>query len=864
MLESGTRLGPYRIDGLLGEGGMGRVYSAVDTRLDRRIAIKVLAAHLSSSPQLRERFEREARAISSLSHPNICALYDVGTEGTTEYLVMELVEGETLADRLARGRLPLDLVLRYGQEIASALAEAHSRGVIHRDLKPGNVMITRSGAKLLDFGLAKTAAAPQVGPQAATEQLKPLTAEGTLLGTFQYMAPEQLEGKEADTRTDIFALGALIYEMATGERAFHGSSRASLIASILDRQPPPIAAALPAAPASLDRLIKACLEKVPAARLQSAHDVATTLRWIADETAAPDAGTKSRVGRYVYVLALAVMVIATGAALVFGLRPQHEEPTGVHLTLTAPEGDDIKAAWLSPSGRIALEYEVNGETHMGVRTLADQRVRDLGRIATRGYVFWSPDEKSIGYFDGWGKRMAKVPVDGGIPRSIVDMGYGYGADWGDDGNIVFTPAFYQPLFIVPDDGGEPRQLTSLDASVNEITQAWPLILPEQQGILYLSIRRGAKSQLVHRRADGILREVIQADAMVGYTPPFVVFSRRGDLYAVPFDPDTSEAEGQPKQIASGVAFHEGDSKVWASVDRVGNLLYKPSTPNRRRVRIYDRQGRTSNQPLLEDDDLSHPRISPDGKRVMFTRWDRAAGESMLYRLDLERGTRTVITPSPRNGWSGLWHPDGERVIFTAAADEDYDLFMQFDDPQAQPIALWRGVSDDKLALDVTPDGKQILVAEYRPGSLYDLWLVPVDSPEKRTLLQGGPATTPHAAISPDGRWLVYSSDVTGTFELYVRSLAGGRSVQISVEGGIHPHWSSDGREIFFLDPERRMMVASFTAGPVPQPGIPSQLFVLPEGPDSFDVTSDDRFIIIEGASTKGVYNVVTGWKRTLE
>lgn len=870
MLQPGTTLGSYEIVSLLGEGGMGQVYRAVDKRLDRSVAIKILPSHLASHPGFRERFEREARSISSLSHPHVCALYDVGSEGEIEYLVMEYLEGETLAERLARGRLPLDQALRYGVEIAQALDAAHRKGITHRDLKPGNVMLTSSGVKLLDFGLAKTAATPMIGPDAPTMQHTPVTAEGSLVGTFQYMAPEQLEGAAVDHRTDIFALGAVLYEMVTGRRAFDGRSRASIIAAILDAEPPPVAATQKTAPESLDRVIRTCLAKNPDERFQSASDVALQLRWIADERA--DSRAKRPWALPVMAIALLALLLVAGA-MAYRTARVGTEPVPVHLSLTAPAGYEINRVSISPNGTLAIsatEGAQGRQQYLLVRELGKAETRVLGKLEGNGATFWSPDSQWIAYFDG-GSKLLKIPVSGGSPETITESGYGFGAAWGEDGKIVYSPAYYQPLYEVPASGGKPRQLTKLDTSANEVTHAHPVMVPG--GVLYLSVldKFGETGRIMHiPRGGGEPVNVLRADSLIGYSAPYLLFVRRGDVYAIEFDPERVEIRGEARRIIQKVLYSASNSATAASVNARGDLVYPPFTRELRRLVWYGRDGQ-SRRELIQDEDIWGPSLSRDGKHLLMHQVAPESGESVIFRIDLERGTKTLMTPAPRNGFSALWHPSGGRFAFTAAeGSTDFDLFIQDDDPQAKPRPLWRARSDNKEAVSFTSDGRHLVVREYQPESEYDLWLIPLDAPEERRLLVGGAANDYDADISPDGRFLAYVSNFGGSYEVYVRPLDGGRAIQLSNSGGFSPRWTPDGTEIYYATPDRWLMVAAFAggAGAAPRAGVPQQLFRLPETMSGrFHLSPDGDSILVNeaaGSARPGSqYHVFLGWKEQL-
>ena len=509
MLTPNTRLGPYEIVSLLGSGGMGEVYQALDTRLDRTVAIKVLPHHLSADPSLRERFDREARAISSLTHPHICALYDLGHEEGIDYLVMEYLEGESLADRVTRGALPVEQVLRYGVEIADALDHAHRQGLIHRDLKPGNIMLTKSGAKLLDFGLVKFQSPDEVGKLTSlpTEN-RALTQEGTILGTFQYMAPEQLEGRDADARTDIFALGAVLYEMATGRRAFQGASKASLIASIISAMPEPISSVQPLTPPALERVVQVCLAKDPDRRWQSAHDIAEELRWISE------AGSQAGVASVVVThrrnrerLWLGSAAIGTVIAIVLGAmlwKARRVEPRSLHASFVPPPGvslsvndNDASSLTISPDGRYLTFCGVTADSRksLWLDRLDTGEMKPLAGTEKGFAPFWSPDSRSIGFFS-FGK-LKRIDVSGGPAVPLADAPDGRGGSWSRDGVIIFAGYWRDSIHRVSANGGAVTTVSRVDEEHGETTHRWPIFLPDGKRFIYLAgtHRAGAESEL---------------------------------------------------------------------------------------------------------------------------------------------------------------------------------------------------------------------------------------------------------------------------------------------------------------------------------------------------------------------------------
>ncbi|MFN2385493.1 MAG: protein kinase [Thermoanaerobaculia bacterium] len=528
-LVSGTRLGPYEIQDLVGAGGMGEVYRARDTRLERTVAIKVLPTHLSESPEVRERFDREAKTVSQLSHPNVCALYDVGHQDGIDYVVMEYLEGETLAERLLKGPLAIEQVLRYGVEIAGGLDRAHRQGIVHRDLKPGNVMLTRAGVKLLDFGLAKAFQTQPLSGTTALPTAAHLTQEGTILGTFQYMAPEQLEGKDADARTDIFALGAVLFEMATGRKAFGGASQASLISSIMSADPPSISAVQPLSPPALDRVIRKCLAKDPEDRWQSAHDVASELKWVGEggsqagisAPAIPRRRSRER-------LAWGAAAVAAAGAILFGallLRRPAADAERRAFVLMPDSRSELQAVAISPDDRnLALSFaDRQGQTALFLRPIGSVETRRLPGTEDSADPFWSPDGRQIGFFSRG--KLKRISVDGGAVQTLADADR-HGASWGRAGTIVYCQAFGSALQRVAATGGSPGPATTLDASRQEVMHAWPKFLPDgKHFVFYARSADPAKSAIFLASLDSTERTLLTAaDAGPLYAEPAICSS----------------------------------------------------------------------------------------------------------------------------------------------------------------------------------------------------------------------------------------------------------------------------------------------------------------------------------------------------
>jgi hypothetical protein len=584
---------------------MGEVYKAQDTRLDRTVAVKVLHSHMVDNEELRQRFDREAKTISSLNHPNICALYDIGHENGTDYLVMEYLEGETLGERLAREKLSTEELLAFGLQITDALDKAHRGGVIHRDLKPGNIMLTKNGPKLLDFGLAKVATTT-IDPNSSgltsmpTEQLasQPLTERGTILGTFQYMSPEQLEGQEADARSDIFSLGAVLYEMTTGKRAFEGKSQASLIAAILEREPAPITSIEPMVPPALDHLVRACLAKDPDERVQTVHDVHLQLRWIKEGGSAvgvpaPVKASRKRSNRIAWTLVAVLAVVSAFLAftVITAERPQHRT---VKAELLPPGGSTFGLMGttmmaLSPDGtRLAFVTQESEELILWVRPLGSAAAQPLRGTEGASFPFWSPDSRFIGFFaDG---KLRKIDVSGGAPITVCAAAQGRGGSWSTNNEIVFAPGRGSGLSRVPASGGEPTSAVERDSTRGEGSLRWPCFLPDAQHLLYSS--QAEEDAVWVASLDGSVRKrLVTGSSSAAFAEGHVLYVAENVLVARPFDTERLEFSGDAVSVADGVMLTSGWSRAGFTVSQNNMLIHvKQGAVVGSTLRWYDRGG----------------------------------------------------------------------------------------------------------------------------------------------------------------------------------------------------------------------------------------------------------------------------------
>jgi eukaryotic-like serine/threonine-protein kinase len=834
-LTLGNKLGPYEIGSPLGAGGMGEVYRARDTRLERTVAIKILPAHLSDNSEAKQRFDREARAISSLNHPNICTLYDVGRQDGMDYLVMEFLEGETLSDRLAKGPLPLEQLVKYGIEICEGLEKAHKNGVIHRDLKPSNIMLTKSGAKLMDFGLAK--AVDPVNPPssgltmtvATANANHPLTAQGMVVGTFQYISPEQLEGTEADSRSDIFALGAVLYEMATGRRAFESKTTASVIAAVLERDPAPISAVQLASPAALDRVVKTCLAKDPDERFQSVHDVKVQLKWIGEAGSQTTIALTPKATRRFVERALA------GAALMFALaavvlgvayfhRPADTAPS-VLSNILPPEnlsfvnGVAPSGYALSPDGRrlVFTALSIDGKTSLWMRPLTSITAQELAGTENGFLPFWSPSSQWVGFFAD--QKMKKVPASGGSVQVICEAPIGRGGSWNTKGTIVFAPWILGPLFRVSENGGVPTRVTELDPSTGESTHRWPDFLPDGVHFLYLSrqVSESKPSAVYVGSLDSPSRKKILdglSEALYA-APGYLVFGRNTILFAQRFDVDSLNVTGDEVPVAADVSVGNNMLRTGFTVSQAGQLVYGSSSGAADlELIVTDRSGKQLSA-LEPAGNYSVLRLSPDAQRVAATEIDVSSGKATIWIQDLKNNLRTRFTFGAGLNSGATWSPDGSQVAWASSRSGAFNIYVKPLTGTAEDKPL-HPTPDDERPQSWSPDGR-FLVIDSRPQSRQgnaEIALLPLTEDGKPFSFLNVPYSNYDGQISPDGRWLAYVSNESGRPEIYVTSFPQAKGKwQVSTAGGQNPRWRRDARELFFCRTDGILIAAAVTTGP---------------------------------------------------
>ncbi|HEU5179496.1 MAG TPA: protein kinase [Candidatus Polarisedimenticolia bacterium] len=907
VLKPGSRLGPYEIIAAIGAGGMGEVWKARDSRLDREVAVKILPARFAHNAQFLARFEREAKVISSLNHPNVCVLHDVGMipagevpgavaeagDPNLHYLVMELVEGESVGERLKRGPMPLSEVLRIGAQVAEALDAAHRKGIIHRDLKPDNVMLSRSGAKLLDFGLARAAdegSGVVEGLTSIPTEVKQITMQGAILGTFQYMAPEQLEGMEAGPRTDIFALGTLLYEMATGTKAFTGTTKTSLIAAIVSSQPQPVSSTIASTPPALDYVIRRCLEKHPDDRWQSAKDVAGQLRWISEAGSqagqAPAVAARRRLDRRILIGMAVAGWLATallGWLLLSGPRVAETRPP-LRAELLPPPGVEISGVLngtpvLDPAGtRVVFRGRPReGAMRLYLREIATGGIRPLENTEGATFPFWSPDGRWIAFFaDG---KLRKIPSAGGPVQILCDARDGRGGSWGSAGTIVFAPEIQGPLMQVSEGGGRPAVVTKISDST--ITHRNPHFLPDGKSFLFTE--RDSDGDAVGHIAMASLSEpqprlVVEQASNPQYAGGYLLFVRDGNLVAMRLDLSTGKVEGSPTVVSEEIEYYNPRDLGSFTVSATGCLVYRHHQWRKTQMAWLDASGRkveSIGDPGYYQTQIPAPTILRGGRAAIL----KNGGEDTdrdIWIMDLTRGQMVRSTFENADGlMSGVLSPDGNRLAVSAPAGVG-----------ALRKATWiqpaSGSGKQETVLPESPfyvqdwssDGRYLIGIVQRSGTGFDVAWVDLKGAKSTEILLGSRFNETSPSTSPDGRWLAWISNESGKAEVYLTDFpAATQKWQVSsgglfIQGNSIPFWAPDGSKIYFSTTDG-LMQAEIGSPAAPGPGKPS--FVYHNGsdvPELFSLLATDgrRFlgmIYVEAGSVEPL-RLVLNWKQALQ
>jgi Tol biopolymer transport system component len=795
---------------------MGEVYRARDPRLGRDVAIKVLPAAFSADPERLHRFEQEARAAAALNHPNILAVYDIGQHDGAPYIVSELLEGETLRERLSGGALPVRKAVEYAVQIAHGLAAAHEKGITHRDLKPENVFVTSDGrVKILDFGLAKlTQAEPAGASLSALPTTPPDTVPGVVLGTIGYMAPEQVRGQTADHRSDIFAFGAILYEMLSGQRAFLGATAADTMGAILAKDRPDLPTAERHISPALIRIVDRCLEKSPAARFQTATDLAFALESVSSPSdsaaAAPVAPGRQALlhnARVAWGIAASSLLIAALAiATTLYLRPAAPAPVVTRLDVVTPPTSEAFSFALSPDGR-QLAFVANGEngSQLWLRPLDQVAARPLAGTEGAIYPFWAPDGRAIGFFAGG--KLKRLDLAGSVPQVLADTPQGRGGSWNSDGVIVFAPSTVSGLMRVMATGGTPVAVTRF--APGHGSHRWPQFLLDGRRVVFLVTlgRADTHGMYVVSLDGGEPTRVLAGETAAVYAPPgYLLWVSQGVLVAQRFDATRATLEGEPIPVTQALGIDDGTFRSAFSVSAMGTLAHRVGSPARRQLVWVDRTGKVLNAIGVPDDNvLANPALAPDGQRVAVSRI--VDGNFDVWLMEVGRGVANRYTFDAALDATPIWSPDGSRLVFSSTRKgATGDLYEKPADgaTDEQPFFV---NTQDKWPHDWSRDGRFILYAVTAdPKSGWDLWALPLTGERKPFPVVQTSFEEFGGQFSPDGRWIAYASNESGRSEIYVRPFPGpGGKWQVSTAGGAQPRWRRDGKELFYVAPDNRLM-----------------------------------------------------------
>jgi eukaryotic-like serine/threonine-protein kinase len=882
----GTHFGPYEILALVGAGGMGEVYRARDPRLARDVAIKVLPHTYSADPDRLRRFEQEARAASALNHPNILTIYDIGEHEGRPYVVSELLEGETLRERMGGSALPQRKVVEYALQIASGLAAAHDKGIVHRDVKPENVFITKdSRIKILDFGLAKLMA-PLEGEAEEAKTLRVDTDAGIIIGTAGYMSPEQVRGSVPDHRSDIFAFGAVLYEMLAGKRAFKGESKLDTMSAILKEDPSDIIDANPRIGPGLERIVRHCLEKNPSERFNSARDLAFAIEALSGSGSGEPSQRLDRVRRASRqikkremiawsVVAIAGVVVAVLLLILYSRLYETPTPEAARFLVYPPEKTIFQGAgdYVSPDGHRLLftAIGVDGKRALWVRTIDSLTAQLLPGTEDASQPFWSPDSRFIGFFAGG--KLKKIEASGGSVQVLADAQAARGGTWNSDGVIVFSPAVADGLLRVGAAGGPATQITTLDTAKFQTSHCWPFFLPDGKHFIYLARNSQRQNSAIYAGSidSNESKLIVNSDAGAIYAAPgYLFFLRERSLMAQPFDADKMRLTGEPVPVVEQIGYSATTARAFFSVSNNGVLAYRGNVPLNGQLTWYDRSGKSLERVGTVGDFLGFS-LSPDQKRIAVSRLDVETGSYDVWMIELGRGTTSRFTFDQTNETFPIWSPDGNRIAFSSNKYGPTDLFQKASNGAGSAELLFKS-TNLKAPNDWSPNGQTIVYNEFDPKTNSDLWVLPLGGdPNPAPVMQTTFSET-NGRFSPDGKWIAYESNESGPGQIYVQGFPTGGKTQISTLGGFQPRWRGDGKELFYIGPDKKLMVVEIQAGTGGiQAGSPRPLFDLRIGnlPGSpyYDVTRDgQRFLVsIIGEETAPTpMTVVMNWTAELK
>jgi eukaryotic-like serine/threonine-protein kinase len=894
-MKAEQRIGHYQILAPLGAGGMGEVYRARDTRLDREVAIKMLPASLANDAERLRRFEQEARATSALNHPNILTVYDIGTtsedSGRAPFIVMELLEGEELRAQLKHGAVAPRKAVDYARQIADGLAAAHAKGVVHRDLKPENLFLTADGrVKILDFGLAKLRPPQPGGVDGDAPTQKQITDPGRVMGTVGYMSPEQVRGREADHRSDIFSFGVVLYEMLGGRRPFGGDSAVEVMNAILKEEPPELSETNAKINPALEKIVRRCLEKRPERRFQTASDLGFALEALSfpsssgahrlEAVQASDASAATKRGGWHDRIAWIVAGVAVLTALALGVayvrRPALEgEP--LRLYMTPPEKAKVfEFPTISPDGRtLAFIAEVDGKTQLWVRPLGATAARPLVEVRfSLPYPFWSPDSQFIAYFEQ--RKLKKIALAGGAPETLCDMCFGQGGTWSRDG-VILVGTGKAGIGRVSANGGSLNAITNVDSVRGETVHFAPTFLPDgrhflywvynydpaKRGIYLAPLEGGEPRQLLSVDGRNVGVALNPTDPREGY----LTFARQGALLAQPFDLRRNQLLGSPVRIAESVTT---SSTLWARYSLAANgalvLLEREADDQ---LVWFDRRGKKLGG-LGPPGRYSVPRLSPDGQHLAVAHRSPQAQFEDVHLFDLAGGAGTPFTFDPSNDHHPIWSPDSSRIVWTSWREEWPHLFQKAASGAGQDVVLLRSAFQ-KRALDWSADGRFILYSELSPQTSTDLWVLPMEGERKPWPWLNTPADERQAAFSPEGNWIAYQSNESGRDEIYLQAFvpgvpASGGKRQLSTNGGTNPQWRRDGRELYYIAADGKLMAVEITPGAEMKAGVPRDLFEpigyrVNAGRGYAPAGDGQRFLFVTSAdeATAPPFTVVLNW-----